>query len=77
MNDLADHWLVFDQYVSLDALEGNSLFMSLSLLLVGMSINDHKAADFEVRSLLVTCTCLNSLFVAFCFIDCGVGCILR
>ena len=62
---LARRWVAFNQYVTLNGMEGASLFMSLSLFLAATCINDDKSKETEIDVLLTICFAVNSVFVLF------------
>ena len=63
--DAADQWSTFNQYVTLNGMEGASLFMSLSLFLLATCINDDNDKRTEVVTLLTICFAVNAVFVTF------------
>ena len=64
-HDLANRWLAFNQYVSLNSLEGASLFMSLALFLTAASIKDRHGNEIEANLLIFVSFFLNAIFSVF------------
>ena len=62
---LATRWVSFHQSITLNSMEGASLFMSLSLFLGATSINGNGVDDIQAYILLTACFILNSLFTLF------------
>ena len=72
--NLSRQWVAFNRYLTLNSLEGASLFMSLSLFMTAMGINDRESVPNESNVLVVVCCVLKCIFLLFMIyrLWCGV-----